>query len=155
MKATLSKNSWHYKFNRRMENSDFWSVDATDQVSLCNYAWSTVFNLIVALALSALLYVFSTGLGAGILASNGVDAGELTYWYLYIWFLGVAVFAGVVAALLGIGFTIYILNEKYQEYKYDKYEKGLLDDKPKQKSLISQWIKAKKDKVCPMIDWEE
>ena len=135
----ISKTSWHYK----VVANTFCSMDRWwPSQSLCIYFWQVILRLVLGLALGLILvsplvtiitYVTGTIESSHVLvqlyASVGFVIGTL---YL----LGLLVFIFVLL-YEGVGWVSRKFPKKHKE--------------PKEPSLLLAYIKAKKDRVCPMI----
>lgn len=143
----ISKNSWHYWLVR--EIGEFYDPSN----SLCVYFWQVVwsifktmviacFVLLLALLLSFPLWQFFVTLPLG--AENSL-----------------ALFNAIVYSAILIGFLcswLVDLIEYCQEKRQEKLYKKLRQSepvKPKQPSLLTAYIQAKKEKFCPTIQFTD
>lgn len=135
---TFKKKSLHYKFNNLVKGIDF-CADATHCKSLCSYFWSTIYNLIAMTLTPFVMFTIFTLYGcviASLLWSLDAQPIDLTY----LWLVGVVGIAATLAAFLVPSLII------------DKCKEESPDKEP---SVVREWVKAKKAKVCPMIKFED
>lgn len=122
----INRNSWHYKLNENfMQNSHMYYWEL-DHNNFCSYWRSTVICLIVAAFCLLVVLTLLILIGAAVYMN---PIGSLTI---------VGTFVGVIAAAVGI--------VSYSEHRTKK--------EPSQ-SLIAQKYRAHKEKICPMVEYEE
>lgn len=150
----VNKNSWHYILNIWMESVKEWQ-----NYTLCKYFWLTVLSL-VKLAVST---AFAVGVGilgifllwlllinpilAWVTLMAGMEVGWVDYDVMYIGMVG------MMLALTFIG-TMETVNGRMKvvpEWINTTKKRGITP--PKQPSLLLSWLKTKKDKVCPIIEF--
>lgn len=144
------KKNWLYRYNDWCDGN-LWTLDnVTENKTLCSYFWGSFWNLVM----TNLLYVFiSSGVGAiigysvlseGVIPYDGFLGGVLhvlSGWGLFIGFLFV--------------FTLFIYLWMISwEFIKGKVSPSKEEDETKL-GLVSEWVKAKKNKVCPMIEFED
>lgn len=129
----ISKSSWHYKMCAKF----FTESDIPD--NLCGYFWKVVLALflVFVIVIAILLFVI---IPVGTLLSTpftGILGNEIFWGRVQQVGLGVifleTLFAGMVLVILG----------------FDKIKNA------GRKSLVGEYWEAKKDKVCPMIKFED
>lgn len=136
----FKRSSLHYRFVRK-----FWSYPST---SLCKYVWQFIFSVIGALTmlLMGLMAAFIfVGVPIGhILTATGIyDFG--VQWKDAI---GPYIIWGTVLAM-GVGaLTV----RGIREYKWRNRHKVKPEKEP---NLFVEFVKAKKEKVCPIIKFED
>lgn len=69
--------------------------------------------------------------------------------------IGWGVFLGAIAAFALIAFLACLLEDYRVERRLREYRKQEVEEKEKPPSLIKEWIKAKKSKVCPLVEFTE
>lgn len=175
----FTKNTWHYKLVTFVFGKHYFSgekyykgkwIKKGYDTSLCEYFWTVVLCslifpfkgfwgilpygvkehediikvLLIWLIISALIHAF--------VVFKGIGIPEVQIWYLGI----VIYFGGIGVALAGIGFIAGVMkiNDKYDEWLKKRLEVHL-NRKPKIKkpSLALEFIKAKKSKICPCIQF--
>ena len=155
----LSKNSWHVKMNKEygMDRVKY-NLRYGNPVSLCDYFWSTVLTIV---SLTFLSVVFTLGAGAmlyGLLCLVGILFSAATgIWFDFIMYdIGVGLI--VVSFLFGVAMFIVSLfsNEVkwFPEYITKHFKQKEVGVKEKKPNLFFEWLKAMKDKVCPLIEIE-
>jgi len=136
----ISKDSWHY----RVCNSFSWMPST----SLCLYFWQVVwasflnFILIpVAVLLLVSLFLFGVPLILGSVLVRGFQeiAFENLHTMFYCWGLGFLTMLGMIGC--------FVMKMLYDEGMLWQREETV----EKEPSIVVEWIKAKKRKVCPVI----
>lgn len=153
----INENSWHFKIYAAFNST--WNRPKT----LCAYFWKT---LIPALAVSII--------GFAILAAVTIFGHEiLTKFFVFssLWTLvpasiGVGILIVAVMAFIATGLVIgpSWLLDKYNDRKYYKEIeliaqnqeriKNGLEPIERKKSLIGEYLKARKEKVCPTLEYK-
>lgn len=153
----INENSWHFKIYAMFNST--WNRPKT----LCAYFWKT---LIPVLAVSII--------GFAILAAVVIIGQEiLTKFFVFssLWTLvpasiGVGILMIAVMALISVGAVIgpSWLLDKYNDRKYYKEIefiaqnqeriKNGLEPIERKKSLIGEYLKARKEKVCPTLEYK-
>lgn len=149
----ISKNSWHYKLlTDKMFgffNPVFYDMDISR--SLCIYFWQVI--LVIALRILLAIIVISP---LHVLLAFGLDGHVVTGSGILDIFFFINFLTGlIVSGLLGLSIVLGSLKLIY--WKIEEYlpEKKKQEKKPKQPNILVEYIKAKKEKVCPMIEFKE
>lgn len=124
----ISTESWHYKF------LDAMLTDKPIPDSICPYVRAVVGNILMIVASVLTLIFLLTVIGLAsklVFGFNLTDNSYLEALYFFLIGLGFATLAGF---LFAGGFV--------------------LKNKHKQTGLVFEYIKAKKEKICPKIDFE-
>ena len=150
----FSKNSWHYNFNYFMCNS---SRQIENTKSLCQYFWFTVWNVLkflgasVAVLALAVVCLFLTHCAiAFFLGAFGIFyAGDS-------WVGGATMMLIVCVVALIMGFIEFIHGgikfwPHYISKHFTKVSEVVQEKSP---SLVVEYVKATKSKICPVIEWE-
>lgn len=157
----IKATSWHYRLNTSFCKN--WNE--TVPPSLCPYVRVTLYRLtgLIALALIAAIVIWFLGTVAVGFLGNAAGVFEVNTLYLHwyspdiwplIFLLGVLVSACIVGViLLAIGIVIE-LSETISDWKYKRMHKRCTSPKPKQPGLVWSYLKARKQKICPMIEIE-
>jgi hypothetical protein len=130
----ISRYSWHYRFNEWFTYNI--SGGKVEKSSLCPYFWATVSRLVVmaVFAASVITVVGMIGLGVAL--------------------LGIATFTGnfapliILVSVIAVIAFILFLSVRKEENGYIFLNPERSDD-----SLVVNFAKAKKNKVCPMIQY--
>jgi hypothetical protein len=141
MAMKISKNSWHYKLvNAKVLGQSFYDGYEISH-SLCLYFWQVVKSI--------LLIVFLIVLGAGVGMLVVYPAAGLVGWMVTgVYIQDATIMIGaVVIALACVPVTAIIT-----AIIWIKIDKMLRTNIPTP-SLISSYIQAKKDKLCPVIEF--
>ena len=153
----INENSWHFKIYAMFNST--WNRPKT----LCAYFWKT---LIPVLAVSII--------GFAILAAVVIIGQEfLTRFFVFssLWTLvpasiGVGILMVAVMAFIAVGLVIgpSWLLDKYNDRKYYKEIeliaqnqeriKNGLEPIERKKSLIGEYLKARKEKICPTLEYK-
>ena len=153
----INENSWHYKIYAAFNST--WNRPKT----LCAYFWKT---LIPVLAVSII--------GFAILAAAMIIGHEIlikffifsSLWTLVPASIGVGILIVAVMAFIAVGAVIgpSWLLDKYNDRKYYKEIeliaqnqeriKNGLEPIERKKSLIGEYLKARKEKVCPTLEYK-
>ncbi len=130
----VSTKSWHY---RVIDLLDFCHPH-----NLCGYCWMTLWALFV------LVVVWPIGIAL----ATALVTSPFWFWLAPVYelsILGICVGLMEAALLLGILRAV-ILDRRYEERRSGTRAKLVI----KEPSLFYTWIKAKHDKVCPLIQFE-
>lgn len=146
----LSKNSWHYKLNKHVSNNYY-----IPPKSLCLYFWQTVGKMLaLVVALGGVCLIGLGFLSIILFLQTGITGWVI--WPEIIFELG-AVLTAVILFLSMMGGVIAtteghmkVFPEWMKITRFKKHEQ--VEKKP---SLVVEYIKAKKEKVCPYIEWED
>ena len=123
----ISEDSWHFRLIGFM--------DFNHPRNLCAYCWKTVWAVLLGILFSAGLVTFF--------------GGPIWYWLNPEYPFALAVVAGVAEVAL-VCFFIY----QYLDYK--GWIPTLPEREPrapKPPGLIKSWLKAKHDKICPLLEF--
>lgn len=153
----INKNSWHFKLLDYFDHEVIFDLHYGNSVSLCKYFWNVIGALLKVLATigggvvvtimaGIVLYAFFGSLMYLLLPLTG----PLFDYKLYEVGVTILTFALCVAVVGGIIGTVN--GDMKLVPNYLKRTK-IADDKPP--SLFLSWLKAKKDKVCPLVKLEE
>ena len=129
----IKKDSWHYRFIK-------WT-GKDPSPNLCNYFWQVVGPPLF-VTLIALLLVIAV---AGMIFEHGWSL----LWMIPLGLLGGAVLILIIASV-ALGYET--LREKYFGPKPVKEPKPEKEKKP---NIFIEWLKAKKAKVCPILEFED
>lgn len=134
----ISKNSWHYK----LCDFAFHKVST----SLCVYFWQVPIAILSTVAIFSLV-ASMVALFVFILAQPLLlNINQLPF--------AATVFLGI--SSLGVWCaTLKSFHETFNGCEWDRVliKKNSKEDKPKKESLIKAYLKAKKDKICPKIEF--
>ena len=151
----ISRKTWHYQV---LQNGVLWhSGIYYPSKNLCLYFWQVMWCLFMPIGTA--LVAFSIPCSLILLAIQQ----EPTGWFVLYAGIGfTATFVGCAAILL---IAANYISEKRKAAKrkkilakhgsysaYHDYERQKEKAKQKQPSLFLSWLKAKKDKVCPIIE---
>ncbi|UNY41183.1 hypothetical protein [Klebsiella phage KP185] len=158
----INKNSWHFKMNLWFKSDNMWKMPKT----LCGYFWTTVFHILLSSAIAAFIGIIAWMFGWPIVAETGILAwmgiGLSAFWLNVVAVpVGAVVIAAFVLLFAAIAFGFIFGLEKFKHYRNQKqYTKKLARVKAglpaeAEPSVFVQYLKARKRKVCPMIDYVE
>lgn len=128
----INKKSWHYRFLR--------AVDANIPTSLCPYFWKTVWVTMLTSAIITPFVVVMYAMGDKLLVSLGITFVSKITWIIASTLVGTVAIAGIVATIFGAVFGFFWAKENF---------------KPpyKEEPMIISFIKAKKSKICPTLEF--
>lgn len=153
----INENSWHFKIYAAFNST--WNRQKT----LCAYFWKT---LIPVLAVSIIVFAILAAvviIGQEILTKFFVFS---SLWTLVPASIGVGILIVAVMAFIATGLVIgpSWLLDKYNDRKYYKEIeliaqnqeriKNGLEPIERKKSLIGEYLKARKEKVCPTLEYK-
>lgn len=153
----INVNSWHYKLN------DFMGFDKRN-TNFCKYFWTTLFHLLIALSVvsvfSFVLFIF--GYGFYDLYQNTFqsyfhynDLGEFHRLMLGFFVTIIIVFTGFGLVFL-VGVTASKIQDNMREkqvQRYREYLNGQRESWNKDSNILVEFLKAKKQKICPRIEY--
>ncbi len=153
----INENSWHFKIYATFNST--WNRPKT----LCAYFWKT---FIPVLAVS--IVGFATLAGAAIIGQEILTKFFVfsSLWTLVPASIGIGILTISVMVLIAVGAVIgpSWLLDKYNDRKYYKEIeliaqnqeriKNGLEPIERKKSLIGEYIKARKEKVCPTLEYK-
>lgn len=154
----FSKDSWHFHFAKKYGGLRIWEEEPY-HTSLCEYA-KYVFGGLLAfcldVAIAAYVVIFGIG-GLVILFSYGSDEWITSggFFVASTLILG-AIFVVVMLYALGWFFSRHERRMKrewaaYSEANPDAHYWTWRNEREKRLSIVMEWFKAKKEKVCPVI----
>lgn len=140
----VSRNSWHYRILM-----DEWQMKARNGASLCSYFWMVVFSIFA----WCMIGVLGTAVFCVFLLVSYLT-GYVWYFMIAGWF-GVENFhvdaiemSFIVNAFVVLAW-IYSMSVRFNNKKGNSKVKQIFYD-----NLFAEYIKAKKQKVCPLIEVE-
>lgn len=153
----INENSWHFKIYATFNST--WNRPKT----LCAYFWKT---FIPVLAVS--IVGFATLAGAAIIGQEILTKFFVfsSLWTLVPASVGIGILTISVMVLIAVGAAIgpSWLLDKYNDRKYYKEIeliaqnqeriKNGLEPIERKKSLIGEYLKARKEKVCPTLEYK-
>lgn len=153
----INENSWHFKIYAMFNST--WNRPKT----LCAYFWKT---FIPVLAVS--IVGFATLAGAAIIGQEILTKFFVfsSLWTLVPASIGIGILTISVMVLIAVGAVIgpSWLLDKYNDRKYYKEIeliaqnqeriKNGLEPIERKKSLIGEYLKARKEKVCPTLEYK-
>jgi len=142
--------SWHYwvlmdGFKASIYRGNF-------KVSLCKYFWMVVWSVLVT-TLAVLLGTFFVSVLSIIVLAPIVSSISF---YLGFGTLSIFGTVGVSTWILFVFSGLYVMNQLLDWckdlFKWLRYKNYVREQAPK--GLVGQYLKAKKDKVCPIIEFK-
>lgn len=158
----INKNSWHFKMNLWFKSDNMWKMPKT----LCGYFWTTVLHVLFSSAIITFIGSVAWMFGWPIVADTGIlswiGISLSAFWLNAVAVpVGAVVIAVFVLLFAAIAFGFIFGLEKFKRYRNQKqYTKKLARVKAglpaeAEPSVFVQYLKARKRKVCPMIDYVE
>ena len=156
----INKNSWHYKLLEKNASDNYYDLLNGRTVTLCNYFWSVVGYMLktvcgwFAIAMGAMAFTWllvSMLLGVVTLFfATWLPVNEVI---ADISFIGIVMnFVVIVTTVIHYG--AYLIREGRIVPNYLKFTKSekVVEAKP---NLLFDYLKAKKHKVCPLLELED
>ena len=142
----FNKGSLLNKYNKIVGG---WDIGANVYCSenLCQLFWGSLWNVVLGIVTLLVFYVVTTGIGGGAIGELGYTLVIGDSWW-YLWFLGVVTLVAMVFVVI---LAVLILSPPiilFQLYKKSPSSAAV------EKSVVVQYIKAKKNKWCPRVDWD-
>ena len=135
----VSKKSWHYKLNK-MYNGAFLNKPET----LCSYFWLTFFSVFLTLImfLSFVILFWALGYTGGVYlaAIFGISSNIISS------LIAIPVGIVVVGCILLVSFSLVFSIKKMQE----TFSKNDISQ-----NLVVSYIKSRKSKYCPFIEYKD
>lgn len=136
----INKNSWHFKI---LTAKPF--DPETLPRSLCSYFWAVVFafwtRVAIGAVVGAIIFIFT------VFPAYGVAILIKTEYFSIDHFLALFSLLGIIGAM-SILIGVFKVKEKYDRLYSSHPLKSAVRE-----SLILQFLKSKKDKVCPTINY--
>lgn len=151
----VSVNSWHYKLNEK-----FFSSGRIPR-SLCTYFWATVIRSVVAMTLAGFVLM--------IIAMIGIPVYTVVHNYFstlpydpnavpgIIDVIGLVFFGVITGAIVGtiavgiVAGIVWLIENRNRLFKYIRTDKFEVVQTKVSENILVQFLKAKKQKVCPII----
>lgn len=147
---TINRNSALHRFNKKWAWRGGWSAD-NDVKTLCQYFWMTVGSLLKLFLSTIAIVVFAgfiltalTMIGVGIFDDDTYLTNNPWWWWVIAPFVGAGVIGGIVGLAFLLAATFYIIKE------WCKKAKSKVKQRPP--TLLGQYVKAKKERVCPLVE---
>ncbi|MBF84469.1 MAG: hypothetical protein CL489_08350 [Acidobacteria bacterium] len=145
MNHKINKDSWHYNLIMRYLT--------TPPKSLCVYPYTVIFFMLLSIVLVLVAITVILLVGYAVIAPTLVMLGFMDIsWKTN----AAAIITSLVSVYIGcIMFYLYC-RDRYRIYKNKKFfsdEPPKPKPKPKQSNMIVAIIKAKKEKICPRIEY--
>lgn len=161
----ISKNSWHFKLNSQWGSHELrYTLSKGNKISLCQYLWETMKSLLglIASSLSIIfligccLYVISSPLVLLFSTFTGIWWNIPDYYTMGMTVIIMEIILGTIYGMLATLFGPMKVFPKW--LPVDKWF-GIAIDKslqhtPKKVNIFVEYVKAKKAKVCPMIEFK-
>lgn len=130
----INTKSWHYRFLK--------SLDTSIPKSLCPYFWKVVFAITWITGLILLLIAFFTSIGARIFEGIGFAVDNIVLYWSLAAVVGTATVTSAIVLVVAVIFGFVWAKENF---------------KPpyKEEPLIITFVKNKKSKICPRLEFED
>lgn len=146
--ATFSRKSWHYRLNIALRGDCDWNLSD----SVCGYFWQTVCSLVAVSVAGLFLGGFSALILNGIALVLLAIFTSVTFDALGGSFANSFDLASLLLVMVMIVATVADRSVHYaREWSIERCIKKRLVNKPD--SVLLSYVKAVREKVCPMIDW--
>lgn len=130
----ISTKSWHYRFLN--------SLNTNIPKSLCPYFWKVVFTIAWITGSILLLIAFFTSIGVRIFEGIGFAVDNIVLYWSLAAVVGTATVTSAIALVVAVIFGFVWAKENF---------------KPpyKEEPLIITFVKNKKSKICPRLEFED
>lgn len=136
----ISKNTWHYKMvTERFCYTNGWRACN----NLCLYFWQVVARFLMGFALG--LLAISPVVTVIAIITNYMPPLVTPFVATGLTFAALCMIAGV----------IFIWEKTEDLIRHTKWKRKSLEPKEKKPNLLIEYIKAKKEKMCPIIEFEK
>lgn len=147
---------WLYKYNQWC-NGNLCTINHVNaSQSICPYFWKSMWNLVavntIYLVLGSVMSVLLSLIPVEGLGLFTDWVGENGTWIYF--FKNILVGLGTLASVF---FVVWVWLAFLMEPVFKFFRKFKSDKPPveKEPNMAIEWVKAKKNKVCPMIEWED
>lgn len=137
------KKNWLYRYNKWCTGNMFTIDYVNDSESVCPYFWKSLWNVVVVNLLYLSIAHFPAVFGVGIV--DNLAEGSLSGLPMMYSSLG-AGYLILICAFSGIFGCAYL---------YTTIADKIGSSKESKPSVVVEYLKAKKNKICPMIKWED
>lgn len=158
----FSKNSWHFRFAHKYGGLSYWE-DEPIRTSLCEYVKQVAFGVFLfCLCSSVASFMTIFGIGGFIaLATYGAYQWQF-FGPFFIASATILAISGTIGIMVIVGWWLgrdsRRMSKEWEAYSnanpdadYWQWRNSYSKQFTKKPSLIKEWIKAKKEKVCPII----
>lgn len=146
----INRNSWHYKLAFRLSDSRSHSGFSSKHSNLCSYFWSVALSLFTTIFISII---------SGFLLFSMVSSWILAFLGFFPWVIPSKLTGWDVISILGAGCTSIVLTAiavsvvSFLFYLLCKFV--VIIPQKGNSNLFMAWLKAKKEKACPLIEYRE
>lgn len=161
---------WHYRLNDYFYGKGY----SESNQNTCPYFWGTLLAIAFAwikylvvpivdhwpnVDMPSLSYEQKDRIGriVGWLLIGFVFAGIVVYGATVSWYnvaIGTLAIGGMGAGLIGIAFLAILIQEKYQEWRFNHPKKNK-KPKPPRKNIVKEQVGAWYHRHCPRLEWED
>lgn len=139
----ISKQSWHYQLMRKLD-----IVNIYDRNDLCSYMRGLIISMSVPITMLLAPYIAYLFYITKILDTTPtLSISSLLLMLLFV--------QTVVGLLIDIGVILLISIHYIDKYILSKIPKRETQYKEKKPNILIEYLKAKKKKICPLIEFEE
>ncbi|QDH49064.1 hypothetical protein PHYNN_235 [Pantoea phage Phynn] len=152
----VKSNSWHYRFNS-------WKTDSyktESKKTLCSYFWFTVKNIVFVMSWPVLIFIV-LGL-VGITMMHDTTPAWAGWWNAnpsgWLQLLSYPLLGLIFIAVIGLGALIIVavVCVLVDVITYVVlFFRGLSKKKEGSSGLVMSYLKARKEKICPVIKFED
>lgn len=161
----VSKNSWHFKLNKNWGGHDIrYTLSKGNKISLCEYFWETVKSFVGLFAATIFMLGLCGAVLYGLLAPFVLLFSSFTgiWWEIPDYYeIGaiVMIFTIILVPIFAVLATLFGPMKVFPKwFPVDKWLGQVIDKSkehtPEKVNIIVEWIKAKKSKVCPIIEFK-
>lgn len=159
---TYSTKSWLFKYNKSVGSSNLF-INAIRCKSVCAYFWSSIWNICMGLIALLIAYLVLTALGGAVMKLSFI-ASIPALSGLHVSLLFIPGILSIVAFLIYVVIIIFgfsVITDLFKNFIDNRSEPKQFDEngeeivKHKEPNIFIEWLKAKKNKHCPLIHFED
>ena len=137
------KKNWLYRYNEWCDGNLYTFDKVNDSRSICTYFWKSLWNLLGVNLIYVIIAHTPSLCGVWVTEFNVLEGlGGFSLFYIALLVGYVSLLAFILAA------TGIVLGCKYITSLFKSGKEG-------KSSVVIEYVKAKKAKICPMIEWED
>lgn len=159
---TYSTKSWLFKYNKAVGSCDVF-INAIHCQSVCAYFWSSIWNICMGSLALLIVFLVLTSVGGAIMQLSSLSSipalSGLPWYFLFIpggLFIVAFLICACIVIFCGAVITDFIkdlFTKRNEPKQFDENGEEIV--KHKEPNIFIEWLKAKKNKHCPIIHFED
>ncbi len=159
---TYSTKSWLFKYNKAVGSGNLF-INAIHCKSVCAYFWSSIWNICMGSLALLIAYLVLTALGGAVMKLSFLSSiPALSGLHVSLLFIpGILAIALFLAWACLVIFGVAAIEDLFKNFIDNRSEPKQFDEngeeivKHKEPNIFIEWLKAKKNKHCPLIHFED